>query len=195
MSSKKKFFVAAIGFSAGGLQDLYDFFSYLPKLPDAAFIVIQHLNRNHASIADVLLSQYTDLPVTWAVDHQRIEPNHIYLLPPNKYMTMENGYLKTRDRDPLDRSNRAVDIFFSSMAEEVNDRAIGIVLSGAGSDGASGAVRIHEKGGMVMAQDPNTALFDGMPLSTIIKDSPDAILSPRKLAYALAEYLTEQQSV
>jgi two-component system chemotaxis response regulator CheB len=194
MSGKNKFFIAAIGFSAGGLQDLYDFFSYLPKLPDAAFVVIQHLSRDHSSIADVLLSQHTDLPVSWAADHQELKTNHIYLLPPNRYMTMEDGCLKTRDRDPLDKSNRAVDIF-SSMAEEVNDRAIGIVLSGAGSDGASGAVRIHEKGGMIMAQDPNTALFEGMPLFTIIKDSPDAILSPRRLAYALAEYLTEHHSV
>lgn len=193
MAILEKFFIVAIGFSAGGSHDLYDFFSYLPKMPNAAFIVIQHLSRDHFSLADVLLAPNTDLPVGWASDGELVEPNHVYLLAPNKMMTIENGYLHTTDRDPQDRSNWAVDIFFQSMATDAAQMAIGIILSGAGSDGAKGVKSIHDSGGIVLVQDPGTALFEGMPLSAIIKDSPDQILSPRKLAFALSDYLLANQ--
>ena len=193
MTTTKKFFIVAIGFSAGGAHDLYHFFSYLPKVPNAAFVVIQHLDRKYPSMADVLLGSHTNLPVSWATDRELIKTNNVYLLAPNKLMTMENGYLHTSDRDPSDRSNWAVDTFFNSMADDVAEMGIGIVLSGAGSDGAKGAVRIHEQGGIVLVQDPSTALFESMPISVIVKDSPDEILSPRKLAYALTEYLQANQ--
>jgi two-component system CheB/CheR fusion protein len=189
MTSPKDLFIVAIGFSAGGVQDLYHFFSYLPKIPNAAFIVIQHLNRDHPSLADVLLARHTNLPVSWAADKDLVEVNQVYMLAPNKMMTIENGYLYTNDREPHDKSNWAVDIFFESMATDKGAMAIGIILSGAGSDGAQGAVLIHEQGGIVLVQDPGTALFEGMPVSAIRKDHPDQILSPRKLAYALTEYL------
>jgi two-component system chemotaxis response regulator CheB len=189
MQVREKFFIVAIGFSAGGSHDLYDFFSYLPQLPNAAFVVIQYLSREHHSLADVLLARHTDLPVSWATGGERAELNHIYLLAPNKLMTIERGCFCTNDRDPEDRSNWAVDIFFQSMAVDLGPAAVGVILSGAGSDGARGVKAIHESGGTVLVQDPGTALFEGMPLSAIIKDSPDEILSPRKLAYALSDYL------
>lgn len=195
MLAPEKFFVVAIGFSAGGVQDLYHFFSYLPKLPNAAFVVIQHLSRDHISIADLLLAKHTNLPVSWAEHEDLVQPNHVYLLAPNMFITMENGHLHTRTRDPADRSNWAVDIFFHSMADDVQGSGIGIILSGAGSDGAEGAIHVHEQGGIIMVQDPGTALFEGMPLSAIIKDSPDQVLSPRKLAYALMDYLHVHQPV
>lgn len=190
---RKKIITVAIGFSAGGREDLYEFFSHLPKVPNAAFVVLQHLNREHPSFADVLLAPNTNLPVSWAADQDVLEANHIYLLAPNKFMTISNGRLQTSDRDPNDRSNWAVDIFFNSLAEDSASMAVGIILSGTGSDGARGAVRIHEHGGIVLVQDPCTALFDGMPISTIIKDEPDQILSPRKLALALTDHLLKHQ--
>jgi two-component system CheB/CheR fusion protein len=110
-------------------------------------------------------------------------------------MTIVKGHLQTTNRDPGDRSNWAVDVFFNSLAHDSAEKAVGIILSGLGSDGAKGAVRIHEHGGIVLVQDPGTALFDSMPASAIAKDSPDEILSPRKLAYALTEYLQTRQLV
>jgi len=195
MPDRKKLFIVAIGFSAGGREDLHDFFSHLPKVPNAAFIVLQHLSRNHRSVANVLLAPSTNLPISWAADQDLVEPNHIYLLAPNKFMTISKGHLQTTDRDPSDRSNWAVDIFFKSLASDSATKAIGIILSGLGSDGAKGAVHIHEHGGIVLVQDPGTAMFDSMPVSAIIKDSPDEILSPRKLAYALTDYLHTRQLV
>ncbi|TLU97422.1 chemotaxis protein CheB [Dyadobacter sediminis] len=195
MGNPKKLFIVAIGFSAGGRQDLYDFFSYLPKLPNAAFIILQHLSRDHQSLADVLLEPNTNLPVSWAADQDLVEANHIYLLAPNKLMTIHNGYLQTRDRNPQDKSNWAIDVFFNSLADNSAAMAVGVILSGTGSDGANGAVRIHEHGGVVLVQDPGTALFDGMPVSAILKDSPDEILPPRKLAYALTDYLLARQTL
>ncbi|WP_035361890.1 chemotaxis protein CheB [Dyadobacter alkalitolerans] len=189
MAGSKKLFIVAIGFSAGGREDLHDFFSHLPKVPNAAFIVLQHLNRYHPSVADVLLAPSTNLPISWAADQDLVEANHIYLLAPNKLMTIAKGHLQTSDRDPQDRSNWAVDIFFKSLAIDAAAMAVGIILSGIGSDGAKGAASIHEHGGIVLVQDPGTALFDGMPVSAIIKDDPDGILSPRTLAYALTDYL------
>lgn len=110
-------------------------------------------------------------------------------------MTIENGHLHTFDREPQDRSNWAVDIFFESTANDVAEKAVGIILSGAGSDGAKGAIRIHEQGGIVLVQDPGTALFEGMPVSAIEQDSPDEILSPRKLAFALADYMSAHHAL
>jgi two-component system chemotaxis response regulator CheB len=193
MAGRKKLFIVAIGFSAGGREDLHNFFSHLPKVPNAAFIVLQHLSREHLSVADDLLAPYTNLPISWAVDQDLVEANHIYLLAPNKFMTISKGHLQTNNRDPGDRSNWAVDIFFNSLADDSATKAIGIILSGLGSDGAKGAVRIHEHGGIVLVQDPATALYDSMPVSAILKDDPDHIQSPRKLAHALTDYLQTYQ--
>ena len=189
MAGRKKLFIVAIGFSAGGREDLHEFFLHLPKLPNAAFIVLQHLNRDHRSVADNLLAPNTNLPISWAADQDVVEANHIYLLAPNKFMTISNGRLQTTNRDPDDLSNWAVDIFFNSLADHSATKAIGIILSGLGSDGAKGAARIHEHGGIVLVQEPGTAMFESMPVAAIIKDSPDEILSPHKLAHALTNYL------
>ena len=195
MTGSKKLFIVAIGFSAGGREDIHDFFLHLPKVPNAAFVVLQHLNRDHRSVANDLLAPYTNLPISWAADQDLVEANHTYLLAPNKYMTISKGHLQTTNRDPSDRSNWAVDIFFNSLADHSATKAVGIILSGLGSDGAKGAVHIHEQGGVVMVQDPATAMFDSMPVSAIIKDDPDEVLSPRKLAHALTDYLHSHQLV
>lgn len=186
---KSEFFIVAIGFSSGGTDDLHDFFSQIPTLPNVAFIVIPHLGRDYVSIRDKMLARHTTIPITWAKDHELVVPNHIYLLPVGKFMTIKKGHLEIYDRDPSDKSNWAVNIFFHSMAENVKTMSIGIILSGAGSDGALGAIQIHQQEGMVMVQDPTTAEFKGMPQSAIIKDHPFRILSPKELADALMSFL------
>ncbi|WP_221393257.1 chemotaxis protein CheB [Dyadobacter sp. NIV53] len=192
MIKKEKFFIVAIGFSSGGASDLHDFFSQIPPNPNVAFVIIQHLWRHTESIADILLAKHTHMPVSWATDHHLVEPNHIYMLPVNKFMTIENGYLETYSRNPLDKSNWAINIFFKSMAEHVKAMGVGIILSGAGSDGALGAVSMYEQDGMIMVQDPETALFVGMPNAVILKDHPFKILSPKNLANALMTFLDLQ---
>ena len=183
--------MAAIGVSAGGLEPLHTFFSQIPSDSGIAFIVIPHLNRDYASRADKLLAQYTTVPVGWARQGQEVKPDHIYMLPINKMMTIENGCLQLQDRQVQDRSNWAVDIFFKSLAKAQQAYAIGIVLSGAGSDGTLGAIAIHNEQGMVMVQDPQTAEFASMPQSAILKDHPVQVLSPKRLAQALLTLVAE----
>ena len=184
-----KFYVVAVGLSAGGFEPLWDFFSELPINCGAAFVVVQHLNREYQSVADKLLAKHTSMPVKWATNKQQVKPNCIYMLPINKMMTIEDGYLQLQDRRVEDIANWAVDIFFRSLAKGEKAGAIGIVLSGAGSDGALGAIRIHDEGGIVMVQDPETAEFTSMPNSAILKDHPQEILSPKLLANALIEFM------
>jgi two-component system chemotaxis response regulator CheB len=191
MVPENKFFMAAVGVSAGGLEPLHEFFSQIPSDSGIAFIVIPHLNRDYVSIADKLLARHTTMPVWWASQGQKVKPNHIYILPINKMMTIEKGYLQLRDRPVQDRSNWAVDIFFKSLAKVQKAYAIGIVLSGAGSDGTLGAIAIHNEQGMVLVQDPQTAEFTSMPQSAILKDHPAQILSPERLAQALLTFVTE----
>ena len=192
MIKTDKFFIVAIGFSSGGRQDLHDFFSHIPPNPNVVFVIIQHLWRHTSSIADKLLAKHTDLPVSWATDHLLVEINHIYMLPVNKFMTIKNGYLEIYDRNPLDKSNWAVDIFFHSMADNIKAMGIGIILSGAGSDGTLGAVHMHQQDGTIMVQDPDTAQFESMPQTAILKDHPARILSPEKLAAALMKFLKSE---
>ncbi|RYF64588.1 MAG: chemotaxis protein CheB [Cytophagaceae bacterium] len=191
MTHETKFYIAAIGVSAGGLEPLHAFFSQIPPDSGIAFIVIPHLDRDYISQADKLLAHHTDMPIWWAKQGQEVKPNCVYILPINKMMTIEEGYLQLQDREVLVRSNWAVDIFFKSLAKGEKAHAIGIVLSGAGSDGTQGAIAIHNEQGMVMVQDPQTAAFTGMPQSAILKDHPRRILSPKRLAQALLTFVAD----
>ncbi|RYE15726.1 MAG: chemotaxis protein CheB [Sphingobacteriaceae bacterium] len=177
--------MVALGASAGGHQALWEFFANLPHVPDVAFIVIQHLKADVPSTADQLLTRYTNLPIAWAKDQQPIQPYHIYLLPPGKYMTVSGTTLQVIDRDPLSKINRAIDIFFRSLADQYDGHSIGIILSGAGSDGTQGAIHMHQQGGQVLVQDPATAEFSSMPVSAIVKDHIKLIAAPQELAYSI----------
>ncbi len=190
MGSDEKFYITAIGVSAGGLAPLHQFFAHIPADSGISFIVIPHLNRDYVSMADKLLAQHTSMPVGWAIEGQLVEPNHVYLIPVNKMMTIETGHLYLQDRPVEDKSNWAVDIFFKSLASAHQAYAIGILLSGAGSDGTLGAIAIHNQQGMVMVQDPQTAEFTGMPESAILRDHPSQILSPKRLAQALLRFVS-----
>lgn len=183
--SESPLYIVALGASAGGHQALWEFFANLPHVPDVAFIVIQHLKADVPSIADQLLARYTNLPIAWAKDQQPIQPYHIYLLPPGKYMTVSGTSLQVVDRDPLSKINRAIDIFFRSLADQYDGHSIGIILSGAGSDGTQGAIHMHQQGGQVLVQDPATAEFSSMPVSAIVKDHIKLIAAPQELAYSI----------
>ncbi len=181
------FYIVGIGASAGGYEALWEFFSHLPPDPGAAFVVIQHLSREYKSIADKLLAKHTSLPVYKAEHNQAVEVNTIYVIPENKVITIKNRRLHLEQRSPYERINFTVDIFFHSLAADAQEKAIGIVLSGLGSDGAKGVQSIHKYRGHVMVQEPNSTIFSSMPKMAIHADSPDFILSPAKLAQALVK--------
>lgn len=192
MLNEHKFYIVAIGLSAGGHEPLWSFFDQIPPNSGIAFIVIQHLNRDFVSIANELLAQHTTMPVWWATHHQQIKPNCVYMLPIKKIMTIEEGYLQLQDRPAWKRTNWAIDIFFQSLAIGEKAHAIGIVLSGAGSDGTLGIMAIHEQQGLVMVQDPQTAQFASMPESAILKDHPTLALSPEGLAHAVLDFVSSK---
>jgi two-component system CheB/CheR fusion protein len=188
----KPFYIVGIGASAGGYEAIWKFFSHIPANPGMAFIVVQHLNRDHPSVAHKLLANHTPLPIYRARHGQVVAVNSIYQLPENKLMTIAQGRLLLRERAPEEIINWAVDIFFHSLAEDQKEKAIGIILSGMGSDGAAGAQAIHQQGGLVLVQEPASTPYQSMPRMAIYQDNPDLILPPAQLAQALVELVNSQ---
>jgi two-component system CheB/CheR fusion protein len=173
-------YVVGIGASAGGLEALEKFFDACPIDTGAVFVVIQHLSPDHKSMMSNLLARHTTMPVNMVEQNTQIEANHVYLIPPAAIMSIKDGYLHLTPKSPRGLT-LPIDIFFASLAENYGDNAIGIVLSGTGSDGTRGASAINALGGFLLAQDPITARFDGMPKSFISTGFVDAILPPEDL--------------
>lgn len=166
-SSSIDFPIVGIGASAGGLDALEQFFHNMPVNSGMAFVVIQHLDPNHVGIMPELLQRTTLMKVIQVSDHLLVQANHIYVIPPNKSMSILNGYLYLFEPVELRGFRLPIDYFFRSLADDQQEKSIGIILSGMGSDGSLGAKAIKEKGGIVMVQDPLTAKFDGMPQSAM----------------------------
>jgi chemotaxis response regulator CheB len=181
------FYITAIGCSSGCLNALRTFFINIPGNTGMAFIVVQHLARNYKSMLDQLLTNYTFMPVVRITEDVKVEPNHIYLLTENNFIKIQHGILRVMPRKPDEVINRAVDIFFKSLAVDRKDRAIGIIMTGMGTDGLEGAKAIRREGGVVYAQDPLSTDYKGMPTATIIEDHPAQILPPDELARVLVE--------
>ncbi len=182
--------VVGIGASAGGLGALRDLFQAMGGRTQLAFVVVQHLAPDHPSLMPEILAKHTDMPVCQAQDGQRIEPNHVYLIPPRQELTIVDDKLVLKARS-LSRGGvyLPIDTFFRSLAREKGKQAIGIILSGSGSDGTRGAMAIKDAGGMVMVHDPEAAEFDGMPRSVIASGCQDFILAPARMPDALQDYI------
>ena len=177
--------IVGIGASAGGLEALEQFFNNMPKDNGMAFVVIQHLDPNHVGIMPELLQRTTEMKVTQATDRLQIKPNCVYVIPPNKSMSILNGALHLFEPIETRGLRLPIDFFFRSLADDQQDNSIGIILSGMGSDGSLGLKTIKEKNGLVMVQDPLNSKFDGMPrsaIATVIVDIvAPAIELPAKL--------------
>jgi two-component system CheB/CheR fusion protein len=180
--------IVAIGASAGGLDALERLFGALPCDTGAAFVVIQHLSPDHKSMMDNLLARYTRMPVQVAVHDQALAPDTVFLIPPGKTMRLAGSRLQLDPKPPHGLS-LPIDIFFTSLAEEARDRAIGVVLSGTGSDGSRGVVVLNAQGGFVFAQDPDSAKFDGMPRAAIATGLVDQVAGPAELAAAITAHI------
>ncbi len=186
-------FIAGIGASAGGLEPLEDFFRNAVPDSGIAYVVVQHLSPEFESLMGELLARKTDLPIQRAESGMPIEADHIYLISPKKDMTVEDDRLILVDRDDTETLHLPIDTFFRSLASNVGQRAIAVVLSGSGSDGSRSLVNVAEAGGLTVAQDPATAKFDGMPRSAINTGFVDWILPPDKMPAALARYVIDPE--
>jgi two-component system CheB/CheR fusion protein len=190
-SARKPSFIVGIGASAGGLDSLEKFFRKMPQQTGLAFVVIQHLSPDYKSMMAELLSKFTDMTIMQAQDALEVRPDTIYLIPPKVSLTLLSGcrlHLSNRSRH-AHVLHLPIDIFFRSLAENMRGRAVGIVLSGTGSDGTLGSRAIKEAGGMLMVQDPASAPFDGMPNSVINTGVADYVLSPEKMPSLLLKYV------
>jgi len=182
-------FVVGVGASAGGLDALEQFFGAMPLQTGMAFVVIQHLSPDFKSVMDELLARRTRIPIVLVEDGMLVEANRIYLIPPKKEMIISGGSLLLSDKGASQELLLPIDIFFRSLARDVGVHAIGIVLSGAGSDGARGIRDIHEAGGLVLCQDESSAYFDGMPRSARETGVVDFVLPPAQMHGVLLDHV------
>lgn len=174
--------IVALGASAGGLHPLEVFFETVPPHTGAAFVVVQHLSPDFESMMDQLLERRTAMPIAPVTDGLPLTGGRVYLIPRHKEMRVEGGRLWLADRPAGHHISRPIDIFFESLARDAGPRAIAIVLSGTGSDGAHGVVAIHDAGGFVLVQDPDEAQFDGMPRAAAATGEADAVLPVAEIA-------------
>lgn len=177
--------VVGVGASAGGLEALEKFFDAIPAELSAAFIVVQHLSPDHKSLMADLLSKHTRMPVREAVDGQEVLVGTVTMVPPHANLELEGDRLRFRERTNGHSPNLPINLFFHSLAQTYGERAVGVVLSGTGSDGRDGIKRIKEAGGVVLAQEPSTARFDGMPLASIATGLVDLISAPEAMGQEL----------
>ena len=187
-SSGNELFVVGIGASAGGLKALELLFDHVPIDTGMAYVVIQHLSPDFKSMMLELLSRHTHLSIYRVEDGMTVEPNSVYLIPPKKEMIISNGRLLLNDKDPTRGLSLPIDKFFRSLAMDCKTKAIGVILSGAGSDGSRGIVDISEQGGLVIAEDEGSCQFRYMPHAAIITGVVDHILRPEDIGKAIADH-------
>ena len=181
--------IVGVGASAGGLEALELFFDALPSDTGAAFVVIQHLSPEFKSHMEELLGRHTKMPIHRVVNGMKVEPDHIYLIPPKMEMVITDGRLLITEKGPERKLSHPIDQFFRSLASERQTNSVGVILSGTGSDGSRGIREISQAGGIVLAQDLKTAKFDGMPANAQATGVVNLTAAPDQLARALQRYI------
>lgn len=181
-------YLIGIGASAGGLEAIHKLFDHFPGNSSFSFVIIQHLSPDHKSLMAELLSKHTSMQVREAEDNTFTRPNCVYVLPSGKQLSLQNGRLRLTEKPRNREPNFAVDTFFESLAVDRGPNAIGIVLSGTGTDGSKGVRAIKQAGGLVVVQDPESAKFDGMPRSAIDTGEVDFVLPPDQIPHEIIEY-------
>jgi two-component system CheB/CheR fusion protein len=177
----KAFPIVAIGASAGGLEAVSSLLSALPINTGMAYVYVQHLDPLHESMLSTILTRHTKMKVLEAKHRLPVKSDHLYIIPPNKNMSIDDGVLTLERREAKPSIHMPIDKFFSSLAQKQKNGAIGIVLSGNASDGTLGLKAIKTAGGFTFAQD-ETAKFQSMPKSAIAEGVVDMVLSPKKIA-------------
>nr|WKN38720.1 CheR family methyltransferase [Tunicatimonas sp. TK19036] len=187
--NKKKLYIVGIGASAGGLEAINAFFEKVPADSGLSFVLIQHLSPDYKSMMPELLAKHTMLKISKVTDAVAVQPNAIYTIPADKNITISGGKLYLEDRGSPKTLNLPINIFFKCLADDQRERAIGVVLSGTGSDATLGIEAIKQHGGMVIAQDPDSAAFDSMPKSAIATGLVDFILHPSQMPASIVNYV------
>jgi two-component system CheB/CheR fusion protein len=182
----KPFPVVGIGASAGGYEAFAEFLQNLPQDTGMAYVLVQHLDPKHKSQLTELLGHSSKIPVLWATNDMEIKPDRIHVIPENSNMTITDGKLRLHPRKEHELPPMPIDMFFRSLAQHQQNRAIGIVLSGTGCDGTLGIEAIKGEGGITFAQDDRTSKYYGMPGSAIASGSVDFVLPPCDIAKELA---------
>ena len=181
--------VAGIGASAGGLEALEQFLSHVPEGSGIAYVIVQHLDPTHKGIMPELLQRVTPMKVLQVKDRMKVEPNCVYSIPPNRDMSILHGKLHLFEPTAHRGLRLPIDYFFRSLAEDCQERSIGVILSGMGSDGTIGVRAIKEKAGLILVQEPASAKFDSMPRSVIDAGLADIVAPAEELPGKIAAYL------
>ena len=174
--ARNPFPIVGVGASAGGIEALKAFFAATDADSGMAYIVIQHLSPEHQSLMADILARCTSMPVIQIEDGMRVEPNHVYVIRPGYTLTLKESQLHLGQPVEKRGHRHPIDDFFRSLAQEQRENAIGVVLSGTGTNGSAGAQAIKAAGGLCIAQDPESAEFPGMPQSLIHAGYADQVL-------------------
>jgi two-component system CheB/CheR fusion protein len=189
-----EFNIVGVGASAGGLEAIEHLFEAMPEDTGAAFVVVQHLSPDFKSHMEELLARKTSMAIKRVTNEMPVEPNTIYLIPPNTEMMISDRRLLLTERERDEALNLPIDHFFRSLANDCGRKSIGVILSGTGSDGSRGIMAINEAGGLVLCQDEDTAKFDGMPMSAQETNAVHLVLPPEKIASAIDAYIDQSLS-
>lgn len=180
--------IVGIGASAGSLSALKTFFSHVPSDSNLAFVVVVHLSPKHESHLSDLLQAHVNVPVEQVKDTISIEPNHVYVIPPNANLSAIDTHLRLSSLEAERNARAPIDHFFRTLAATHDGNAVGVILTGTGSDGTLGIKDIKAKGGLIIVQDPNEAEFNGMPQSAIATGLADWILPLVEIPNAIVRY-------
>jgi len=182
------FLIVGIGASAGGLDACRKLLESLPASNGMAFIFVQHLDPTHKSMMVELLTSHTSMIVRQAADGMRLERNHLYVIPPGTYLSVGGGALHLSAPQAHHGARLPFDFLLRSLAEEYGERVVGVILTGTAADGSLGLKAVKEKGGLVIAQDPDEAAYDGMPRNAILTGAVDLVLPVLRISDALVKY-------
>ena len=183
----ERFSIVGVGASAGGLEAFTDLLRSLPPDPNIAIVFVQHLDPTHESLLPSLLARATHLCVLLVEDGMVVESNHVYVIPPDKNMAILDGKLHLIPRTDMIGRHLPIDYFFRALAVDQRNRAVGVILSGTGSDGTLGLRAIRAEGGLTFVQNRESAQYDGMPSSAIAAEVADFVLPPGEIAGELAQ--------
>ena len=181
--------IVGIGASAGGLEAIEQFLMHVPAGSGMAFVIVQHLDPTHKGIMVEIIQRVTGMKVMQVKDRQKVQPDCVYVIPPNRDMSILHGVLHLLEPTAPRGLRLPIDSFFRSLAEDQKQLSIGVILSGMGADGTMGLRAIKEKAGVVLVQEPASAKFDGMPRSAIDAGLADFVAPPEELPKKIINYL------
>ncbi|MGH4117337.1 chemotaxis protein CheB [Clostridium sp.] len=188
-TEKTDFSIIGIGASAGGLAAISAFLGNVPENSGLAFVIVQHMENNSKQILVELLQSDTSMKVVQASENVSVQPNYVYVIPPDKNMSIKNNVIHIFDYTEPHNKRLPIDFLFSSLADDKRERSIGVILSGMGADGTAGLKKIKEEGGGTFIQEPSSAKFDGMPSNVISEGVTEVIATVETMPSKIISYI------